>query len=425
MDSSEASKEWMEQEKSSTSESRKTSLTLPMDWSSTTAKTSPSPERGPGFLVQGRDSGASTSAAFATFDPNTSLSKTCPDFSVPEGTSPEDAYAAGLIDGEGSLTITQRKRYYTARIEIGMTERALPVLHSMQTSYGGKVSQLRDATEKWEAAWRWRVFGKEAVALARRVYPLLRLKAEHAELILRLAQVPSPSEEAAQLKVEINRLNQKGTRPVQPAELVWLKPQQTITGEWESYSETWPPSGTMRSGKASRLPPLVRRTSAGGSSLLPAITASEGGANKSPGEDSKVRPTLTTMARHNLWATPQAADSWVPAHTTENTLKRGNPDAKNRSRPGTLTKQVVEPKYWPTPTAGEGTGAGHAGKGGLNLRTAVETFPTPTVEDAKNNNGPSQSSRNTPPLNAVIGGRLNPEFVEWLQGFPKGWTEVE
>lgn len=354
-------------------------------------KTSPSPERGPGFLVQGRDSGASTSAAFATFDPNTSLSKTCPDFSVPEGTSPEDAYAAGLIDGEGSLTITQRKRYYTARIEIGMTERALPVLHSMQTSYGGKVSQLRDATEKWEAAWRWRVFGKEAVALARRVYPLLRLKAEHAELILRLAQVPSSSEEAAQLKVEINRLNQKGTRPVQPAELVWLKPQQTITGEWESYSETWPPSGTMRSGRASRLPPLVRRTSAGGSSL---------------------------------WATPQAADSWVPAHTTENTLKRGNPDAKSRSRPGTLTKQVVEPKYWPTPTAGEGTGAGDASKGGLDLRTAVETFPPPTVEDAKNNNDPSRSSRNTPPLNAVIGGRLNPEFVEWLLGLPEGWTDL-
>ena len=59
----------------------------------------------------------------------------------------------------------------------------------------------------------------------------------------------------------------------------------------------------------------------------------------------------------------------------------------------------------------------------MNLRTAVQRFPTPTVNDSKNNNPPSQALRNTPPLNVVVGGRLNPMWVEWLLGWPLGWTD--
>jgi hypothetical protein len=52
-------------------------------------------------------------------------------------------------------------------------------------------------------------------------------------------------------------------------------------------------------------------------------------------------------------------------------------------------------------------------------------FPTPTKQDAANNGGPSQHVRNTPPLNAVAGGALNPEWVEWLMGWPIGWTALD
>ena len=31
--------------------------------------------------------------------------------------------------------------------------------------------------------------------------------------------------------------------------------------------------------------------------------------------------------------------------------------------------------------------------------------------------------RNTKPLNAEIGGALNPTWVEWLMGWPLGWTD--
>ena len=51
-------------------------------------------------------------------------------------------------------------------------------------------------------------------------------------------------------------------------------------------------------------------------------------------------------------------------------------------------------------------------------------WPTPTVQDASNNGGPSQHQRNSLPLNAAVGGQLNPPWVEWLMGYPIGWTDL-
>lgn len=83
---------------------------------------------------------------------------------------------------------------------------------------------------------------------------------------------------------------------------------------------------------------------------------------------------------------------------------------------------------WPTPTKADADGgSGSDGReGGLNLRTAVhrQIFPTPTVNDSKNDNPPSQALRNTPPLNVVVGGQMNPMWVEWLMGWPLGWTDL-
>jgi len=57
------------------------------------------------------------------------------------------------------------------------------------------------------------------------------------------------------------------------------------------------------------------------------------------------------------------------------------------------------------------------------VRTVVK-WPTPTAQDAANNGGPSQHERNSKPLNAAVGGSLNPTWVEWLMGWPIGWTSL-
>lgn len=60
----------------------------------------------------------------------------------------------------------------------------------------------------------------------------------------------------------------------------------------------------------------------------------------------------------------------------------------------------------------------------LDYSSLPEIWPTLTVQDAKNNGGPSQHKRKQKPLNAEVDGPLNPEFCEWLMGYPRGWTEL-
>ncbi len=64
-----------------------------------------------------------------------------------------------------------------------------------------------------------------------------------------------------------------------------------------------------------------------------------------------------------------------------------------------------------------------------NLAARIQMLPTPTKQDGENNGGPSQYERNTPPLNAVIGPnnglKLQPAFVEWMMGWPIGWTDLK
>ena len=96
--------------------------------------------------------------------------------------------------------------------------------------------------------------------------------------------------------------------------------------------------------------------------------------------------------------------------------------------------------YVPTPTAGDAKASGSrntensAAHYGLSLTDAVRgdggvgRLPTSTVNDSKNNGAPSQSRRQSPNLNAVAvpaGGPLNPPWIEWLMGFPIGWTDCE
>ena len=113
---------------------------------------------------------------------------------------------------------------------------------------------------------------------------------------------------------------------------------------------------------------------------------------------------------------------------------------------------------WPTPTKSDGGGGpGCSGRdGGLNLRTAVKYptptatntkavhmrgsdkgkeraarsyLPTPTVNDAKNSTlPPSQVEHDNLPGYLLrdgekSGGQLNPTWVEWLMGWPLGWTD--
>lgn len=95
--------------------------------------------------------------------------------------------------------------------------------------------------------------------------------------------------------------------------------------------------------------------------------------------------------------------------------------------PGHLTEGTGS-GLWQTPVADD---AVDRMKGKINSRgepklsAQVKMWPTPTCNDAKNNGPPSQADRNTPPLNLIVGGALNPDWAEWLMGWPIGWTDLK
>ncbi len=92
--------------------------------------------------------------------------------------------------------------------------------------------------------------------------------------------------------------------------------------------------------------------------------------------------------------------------------------------------------YWPTPTARDwksGSSNLH-GKNSRPLNEVVKMWPTPRASDAdKGIRSPEGAAAEIArkKLNgvdlptAIGGGQLNPMWVEWLMGYPSGWTALE
>ena len=178
----------------------------------------------------------------------------------------------------------------------------------------------------------------------------------------------------------------------------WLKTSQgccqlMLDGSLEEYCETWPRAGTMSNGTAYRRQPLAPRTS---------VTASF------------------------LWLTPTPIDA-APVtggdlyQTASGTVRaRYGRHSSNRG----LATQVL----WPTPRVG-------GVDGGANSRKAAKArgaWPTMTARDARTFKGTVPPPNHTGGLSLgqtigdpQVSGALNPMWIEWLMGFPLGWTDLE
>jgi len=100
---------------------------------------------------------------------------------------------------------------------------------------------------------------------------------------------------------------------------------------------------------------------------------------------------LTDETGFGLWLTPKASDTST-GEKNETFLTRMG-DRTDRCAQS-LSAQVNNPKTWPTPT----------GCGNYNRKGASKT----------SGDG----------LATAVGGTLNPTWVEWLMGFPIGWTDL-
>ena len=143
---------------------------------------------------------------------------------------------------------------------------------------------------------------------------------------------------------------------------LWKIPQLSLVEGLDVFSETWPRSGTMRNGMC-----LERTTSA----------------------------PHTKGTEFGYWRTPTATECQRGIGKTLQIMSQGKTYTENgRQIQITLDAQA-------------------------RLYQCQETFPTPRAfmhKDSTTNRGKSN-------LGEVVGGKLNPDWVEWLMGWPIGWTD--
>jgi hypothetical protein len=159
----------------------------------------------------------------------------------------------------------------------------------------------------------------------------------------------------------------------------WKTHQYSLLGDLEPFLETWPRWGMMHAGECWEL-------------ATPELPTSE--------------------SESGLWPTPRAQD------------REGLAAGMRRQSPGL----AVTVKMWPTPRSCSAMAAtitpesAWADNRFPNLETVVgrAMWPTPNARDWK---GAPSDAWNQWSLPREVGGALNPTWVEWLMGWPLGWTD--
>jgi hypothetical protein len=111
-------------------------------------------------------------------------------------TEAELAYFAGILDGEGCLSMsapTRRTGQYATQIFVGNTDARL--IHWIHARFGGTVAlRPRQASAKptHKQLWRWLLSGSDIVPVLSAVSPYLVIKREQAQLILEMRQTMKP-----------------------------------------------------------------------------------------------------------------------------------------------------------------------------------------------------------------------------------------
>ena len=206
---------------------------------------------------------------------------------------------------------------------------------------------------------------------------------------------------------------------------------------------------------------------------------------RSPGGYRNLRETvINELPESELLRTPSVVDSTGGAISESQARERGrmvkvsDQVAELAFDNGLQVSESIAASLLPTPAVGhirnhdepienylqrrqdfiDGRTKGMPGAS-LGVAVRMEMLPTVTVQDGKNNGGPSQFERNTLPLNAQVmdetnwgkfapairrweeltrpapsptkpdgkdgNHRLSAEFTEWMMGLPEGWVTAE
>lgn len=234
-----------------------------------------------------------------------------------------------------------------------------------------------------------------------------------------------------------------------------------LLGACPPYSQTWPRSGSASNGTASELPTWVPVTSGNECSSWPTARSTDGakgGPNQRGSSGDMMLPSAAAK-----WATPRANDSEKRGHVAS----RENPElvsmAQNWPTPSASVANDGEtPETWHARSAQLKVKHGNGNGVGMPLTIAASSWPTPASRDAKGENSSQHMNRTDgrtdgrsknhadqlpnfvshvfyshqdPTMSDGLKSsesnpgsprrRLNPNFAEWLMGWPVDWSAAE
>lgn len=191
---------------------------------------------------------------------------------------------------------------------------------------------------------------------------------------------------------------------------LWKTPQCSLLGDLEEFSGTWPKWGIMHDGACWGLMTPERRT--------------EG-------------------KEFGYWATPLCMDS-LPPKSDQALMHEATITRPGRQKPANLRDQVNPEsiKRWPTPMSRDYKGPMYEKpntkprKDYLPNAVKLHSFPTPGTTGFSSGTGNCEKANQLYRDNILTeaerisfragnGGQLNPDWTEWLMGWPIGYTRLE
>ena len=174
----------------------------------------------------------------------------------------------------------------------------------------------------------------------------------------------------------------------------------TLNSVSTPYSRTWRVKVTPQGRLVFQLRASVPTIKGRGSGLLPTPTTQEiehpnlvlTDTGRRLTKDGKDSHSLNLADTVRIWRTPDAHGGRGPSSKERMKMKL------KKKMPISLNDQVAHPNLiWSTPTA-------------RDWRSGKASEKT--------------LAKNTRPLSEQTGGQLSPMWVEWLMGYPKGWTDL-
>ena len=95
------------------------------------------------------------------------------------------AYTAGIVDGEGHISLIRRSETNTVRLEVGVTNTNEWLCRWLKMQFGGRVNTCRPYKVNWKRSFKWIIEYREAANFLSFILPYLQLKRTQAEVAIK------------------------------------------------------------------------------------------------------------------------------------------------------------------------------------------------------------------------------------------------